>query len=177
MYFNTLKINTVITLLVVIAFASRLEASDTCVASNSAEVHSYHSSNVFAAAQNLVVSVAGFFLVNFALYRTEWYGNQVGTTLAVFGISCVDVFLNLNNYVVTENSAYGSNIYLVPATLIVFILEEFRYSMQRRPDNKPPAITRILAAIALVLKNKLNFVVTENWFPRKWSKPPEIDSN
>jgi hypothetical protein len=86
----------------------------------------------------------------------------------LLGISSIEVLKNLINYILTENSGQ-----LVTSIISVSALNYLRTNILHAPLQVAPQWIFIESSIAEVLKNWLNFVVTEHWFPATWSKPPQ----
>lgn len=119
--------------------------------------------------ESSVVSVAGFYMVNLLLFRNELV-NSLVTKEALVAISCFEVLKNLVNYVWIENSGQ-----LVLSAMALYVLNAFRISIDS-PAQHASKYVLLEMSLAELIKNRINFVVTENWFPRKWSTPPDSPS-
>jgi hypothetical protein len=145
--------------------------------------------NSVALTQNLALSMLGFMTLNVALFHQElWHGTTNVQSLVL--ISGIEIAKNLVNYVLIENSAQ------IPLSIVTWLaLNEYRRSLVSQPANKelcdrnasecrpvvsvpengiyPQWFMDLLFASVEVLKNRINFVITENTFPHEWSKPPQ----
>ena len=117
-------------------------------------------------AENILISTSAFFLVNWAQYRKEW-GQNIISTPTLLALSGLEVGKNLVNYVLIENKNSLTN----------SVLSVILHNTLRRQLSIPVQTSVIQSvfelAFAEVLKNRVNFVITEGWFPSSWSRPPQ----
>ena len=126
-------------------------------------------SDEIAFMESIVISAAGFHLINVALFRNELVSSQVNKESLV-AISCLEVLKNLVNYVWIENSGQ-----LALSAIALVALNAFRMSIESQTQHSSKYFL-LEMSLGELLKNRINFVVTENWFPRKWSTPPDSPS-
>ena len=126
--------------------------------------------NSIVVVQNLAVSITSFYLINtLQFYRELNAGKIDGKTL--LSISCFEVLKNLVNYVWIENSGRFDL-----SAISLLGLNTFRMSLEMPIQNLSKWRLLIESSLAELFKNRVNFVVTENWFPVDWSTPPNLPS-
>jgi len=112
--------------------------------------------------QSLVVSQAVFTSVNAALFRDQMRKGQIGM-LAVAGISAIEVAENLANFVQIETMAS----YVLPLVELATLVH-LRAQMPALQPGSSYAVFILESVVAKFIKNKINFMVTENWYPKRW---------
>jgi len=114
-------------------------------------------------AENLVVSIGSFSIINAVLLR-EYLQNGGASLLIVPAISVIEVAKNLINYVDIEMESQ-----ILGPISFYFAFNALRTGM---PVQQPRSSFWFFleGAIAEVLKNRINFEVTENWYPKRWLK-------
>jgi hypothetical protein len=116
-------------------------------------------------AQSIVVSQAVFTFVNAILFREQLAKKQVNI-LTVAGISAIEVAENVINFVQIETlSRYG-----LPF-LELGILLYLRAQMPPQAQQNSFWFFFVEGAASKIIKNKVNFMVTENWYPKRWLLP------
>jgi len=164
-----------------------------CMARTCEEVP-FFSSNAIALAKNLIISQAGFFVINILLFHQELFYGQVNLQ-TLFAVSSYEISKNLINYVITENGESPTTsilkalhlenfvkfdsikriIQLSTAMIAAAKMNQFRRTLHL-PDQVRYSqdMMDYITGSAEILKNFINFQITENTFPPDWSKPPSF---
>lgn len=118
--------------------------------------------NVVLFTWNALTSYMGFFLINNVLYVDKMIHGKYNV-YSLMALSLFDVSKNIVNYAWVENEDDYVGSFALFHGLNVF----------RELLSLPPVPTSLMATACELAKAKLNFKVTEQWFPIAWSKPPE----
>jgi hypothetical protein len=145
----------------VYSFSSTAHVRSEIFRGTSSTYHGPHNLETNHFIENLLVSQAVFTLVNAAMFRKELLNKEVGL-LPIAALSSVEVAKNLINFV---NIEIQSN--FVGPVLSYAMLNYFRAHLPNHPGANSPWFY-IEVALAEWVKNKINFEVTENWYPRSW---------